>query len=125
VLLDHCVPRQFGRLLVGHEVSTTYEMGWAKLFNGALLAASVKDKKSPFDAFVTVDRNLSFQQNNAELPLTVIAMIAPDNKPETLAPLAPEVLKVLDSRPAKRVYVIGNRRRKKSRGRKKRTDDNN
>ena len=38
VLLDHCVPRPFGRLLTGHEVATTYEMDWARLFNGKLLA---------------------------------------------------------------------------------------
>ncbi|HVU62866.1 MAG TPA: hypothetical protein VHC70_02725 [Phycisphaerales bacterium] len=120
VLLDHCVPRPFGRLLVGHEVATTFEMGWAKLFNGALLAAAVADNKAAFNALVTVDRNLSFQQNKAELPLPVIAMIAPDNKPETLAMLAPAVLKVLDSRPARRVYVVGAQRRPKRRGQKPR-----
>jgi len=104
VLLDHCTPRPFGRLVVDHDVRTTFQMGWAKLENGALLSAAAVDG---FGAFVTVDRNLSFQQNTGELPLTVVALVALDNKPQTLAPLAPEVLGVLNSGPQKRVYVVG------------------
>ena len=104
VLLDHCTPRPFGRLLTGHDVRTTYQMGWAKLNNGVLLAAAAQ---GGFGALVTVDRNLSFQQNTGELPLTVVALIAPNNKPRTLAPLAPEVLRVLNSGPQRRVYVVG------------------
>ncbi|MBI4657974.1 MAG: hypothetical protein HY735_03840 [Verrucomicrobia bacterium] len=37
VLLDHCVPRRFGKLLIGHEVRSAFEMGWSGLRNGALL----------------------------------------------------------------------------------------
>ena len=37
VILDHCVPRRFKRLVAGHDVSTAYELGWASLKNGALL----------------------------------------------------------------------------------------
>ena len=39
VLLDHCVPRPFRNLLVGCNVSTANEMGWANLKNGDLLDA--------------------------------------------------------------------------------------
>jgi hypothetical protein len=38
VLLDHCVPLRFGRLLAGHEAHSTFRMGWAALGNGTLLA---------------------------------------------------------------------------------------
>jgi hypothetical protein len=34
VLLDECLPRKLGRLLVGHEVSTVQKAGWAGVVNG-------------------------------------------------------------------------------------------
>ncbi len=94
VLLDHCVPRRFRRLLTGHEVRTAFEMGFAGLSNGALLAQA----RGKFEAFLTVDQNVQFQQNLATLPLPVGIIVAPDNRYETLIPYAPTVLDWL-SRP--------------------------
>ena len=94
VLLDHCVPRRFRRLLTGHEVRTAFEMSWAGLSNGALLVQASQE----FSAFLTVDQNVQFQQNLAALPLPVGIIAAPDNRFETLAPYAPAVLDWL-SRP--------------------------
>jgi hypothetical protein len=45
--------------LTGHDVSTAYELGWAQLANGDLLSAA----EGSFDAFITTDRNLRYQQN--------------------------------------------------------------
>ena len=81
-------PRRFRRLLAGHEVRTTFEMGWSGLGNGALLAQAARQ----FDAFLTVDQNVQFQQNLAALPLSAGIIAAPDNRFETLAPFAPAVL---------------------------------
>lgn len=88
MLLDHCVPRRFGRLLTGHQVNTAHEMGWSGLSNGRLLAQACKQ----FDAFLTVDQNVQFQQNLATFSLPVGIMVAPNNRYETLAPYAPAVL---------------------------------
>jgi hypothetical protein len=66
ILLDECVDRRFPREITGHEVTTVPDAGWAAAKNGDLLALAEKD----FDAFVTVDRNLSFQQR---LPRFAIA----------------------------------------------------
>jgi hypothetical protein len=85
ILLDHCVPRRFGQLL------TTYEMGWASLSNGRLLAQS----GAGFDVFLTVDQNIQFQQNLASLPLPVVILVASDNRLATLTPYAPAVLQAL------------------------------
>jgi hypothetical protein len=63
-------------------------MGWPGLRNGALLAQA----RPQFDAFLTVDQNVQFQQNLATLPLPVAIIVAPDNRFETLAPYAPAVL---------------------------------
>jgi hypothetical protein len=59
VLLDECVDWRLARGIVGHELKTARQMGWSTVKNGELLALASKD----FDVFVTVDRNLSFQQN--------------------------------------------------------------
>lgn len=91
VLLDHCVPRRFGRLLPVHEVKTAFEMGWASLSNGALLAQA----RLSFDVFVTVDQNVPFQQNLMALPLPVVVMAAPNNRLETLSPYAKPLLAIL------------------------------
>jgi len=88
LLLDHCVPRRFGRLLTGHQTRTAFEMGWSGLNNGALLAQA----RPQFDAFLTVDQNVQFQQNLTTLPLPVAIIVAPDNRFETLAPYTPAVL---------------------------------
>ena len=88
VLLDHCVPRRFGRLLTGHQVRTAFEMGWSGLSNGVLLAQA----RPQFDAFLTVDQNVQFQQNLTTLPLPVAIIVAQGNRFETLAPYAPAVL---------------------------------
>ena len=60
ILLDECIDRRLARELKGHTVKTVPQMGWAGIKNGRLLAAAEKE----FDVFVTVDRNLSFQQQD-------------------------------------------------------------
>ena len=69
LLLDECVDRRLAREIHGHDVSTVFELGWAGIRNGELLARSA----GQFDVFVTVDRNLAFQQHIADLPLAIVA----------------------------------------------------
>jgi len=59
ILLDQGTPAPLRRELTGHIVATAYEMGWAALANGELLKAA----EAGFEAFVTTDRNLRYQQN--------------------------------------------------------------
>jgi len=54
VLLDECLPRRLKREIVGYEVVTVPEAGWAGKSNGELLALAAER----FDVFVTVDQNL-------------------------------------------------------------------
>ena len=44
---------------------------------------------SQFEAFVTVDKNLSYQQNTATLPLAVVVLDAASNELHHLLPLVP------------------------------------
>ena len=67
VLLDECVDWRLLRDIVGHEVRTARQMGWSEIKNGELLRLA----GAHFDAFVTVDRNNSFQNRVAAIPLAV------------------------------------------------------
>jgi hypothetical protein len=91
VLLDECLPRRLKRELVGHEVRTAPEMGWASKKNGQLLALA----QTNFDIFLTSDRNLSHQQNLSTFEIAVVVLIAPSNRIDDLRPLVPQLLEIL------------------------------
>ncbi len=91
LLFDECIDRKFTREFVGYEVKTVPQMGWAGVKNGQLLALA----EAEFDVFITVDRNLSFQQNLPQFDIAVIVLQAPSNRLADLKPLVPSVLVVL------------------------------
>ena len=93
LLLDESVPSRLRRSLVGHEVRTVVEMGWSGVKNGELLALAATE----FDAFITVDKNLPYQQNLAMLPVAVIVLDAPSIELPALLPLLPALERVLAS----------------------------
>jgi len=66
-------------------------MGWTGIKNGQLLQLAT----SQFDCFLTVDRNLQFQQNVGNLPLAVLVVAARDNRVETLRSILPRVNEAL------------------------------
>lgn len=70
LLLDACVPRPLRRFLPDHNVSTAQEMGWGELKNGAL----IKEAELQFDAFLTSDQNLKYQQNVAGRKLAILVL---------------------------------------------------
>ena len=76
ILLDECLPRDLKKSLEGHDATTVPEAGWASKDNGDLLALASTD----YDVFVTVDRNLTFQQNIANLKIAVIVLVARGNR---------------------------------------------
>ena len=49
-----------------------------------------------FDALLTFDKNLQFQQNFEKYPLPVLVLIAPKNNFDTLSPIIPFLLKKLE-----------------------------
>jgi len=87
VLLDECLDWRLARDIVVHEVKTARQMGWAAITNGELL----KLASEHFDVFVTVDRNLAFQQNLVSLPIPVVVLRAKTNRLADLKPLMPDL----------------------------------
>ena len=94
LLLDECVPRRLKRDFSQHEVSTVIEAGFQGLKNGLLLQSAAN---AGFEVLITVDQNLTYQQNLKTLPLSVLILTAPRNKYELLAPLVPQALTALQS----------------------------
>jgi uncharacterized protein DUF5615 len=102
VLLDECLPRRLKRELVGHDVKTAPEMGWASKRNGELVALAV----SEFDAFLTADRNLSYQQDVSAFDIAVIVLVARSNRLDDLRPLVPRLLEILPTAKRRAVTVV-------------------
>lgn len=92
VLLDENVPRKLKhRLAPEHEVTTVPERGGAGLLNGELLRRA----DAEFDAFVTLDRGIEYQQDLSGLTLRVVVVRSLNNKYEALLPLVPSILSAL------------------------------
>ena len=102
VLVDECIDWRLGREIVGHEVKTARQMGWSTIKNGELLKLAEKE----FQVFVTVDRNLSFQQNVPGIAIAVFVLRAKSNRLSDLQPLVPELLaSISTAKPGTVMYV--------------------
>ncbi len=88
IILDECVPHSLKHELSSHDVHTVPEMGWSGKKNGELLALMILQH---IELFVTVDQNLSYQQNLRAANLAVIVLIAPSYRIADLLPLMSSV----------------------------------
>jgi hypothetical protein len=102
ILLDECVDQRFRKELAAHSVSTVQEAGWAGKENGELLKLAAGN----YDVFITVDRNLYFQQNITELKIAVAVLKAPTNRVVDLKALAPALLAKLSELEPGQIVVI-------------------
>jgi len=91
VLFDVNMPRPLRNELPGHEVVTAQAMGWGELENGDLIEAA---ERQGFEALITADRNLRYQQNLAGRKLGIVAL--PDNRLLALKNIAPRIRGALD-----------------------------
>ena len=103
IFLDECVDWRLSREIVGHDVATAGAMGWTTIKNGELLRLAAER----FDVFVTVDRNLTFQQNLESLPIAVVVLRAKSNRLADLTPLIPGLIAALERLPPRAVTFVG------------------
>jgi hypothetical protein len=73
VLFDQGTPVPLRRYLVSHQVTTVYELAWASLRNGDLIAQA---EAAGFGALVTTDQNLRYQQNLSERQLAFVVLLS-------------------------------------------------
>ena len=81
-------------------------MGWAAFKNGRLLSLAQKE----FDLFITVDRNLSTQQNLSKFDIAILVLHAKTNRLADLRPLLPEIISSLPNTQKKQIIHIPTRR---------------
>ena len=91
LLLDECIDRRLAGELAWHDVKTVPQMGWATKKNGELLELA----ENEFDVFITVDRNLAFQQNLSQFDIAVLILHVASNRLADLKPLVPRILSIL------------------------------
>jgi hypothetical protein len=105
LLLDECVPRPIKHELVGHDVHHVVDMGWSSKRNGELLRLMVVEK---FEALLTVDQSIEFQQNLRASGIGVVVAHSGTNRLKELRPLVPHILEALARiTPGEIVKVVG------------------
>lgn len=88
LLLDENLPKRLKNDFPEHEIFTVREQGWSGLKNGQLLEQMLNES---FDALITFDKNLQYQQNFKKYPLQVIVLNAVSNRYPDLHPLSDRV----------------------------------
>src|SRR3954447_4179498 len=99
LLLDENLPHQLRPLLEGHDVFTVAYMKWQGIENGELLALA---GANGFDAILTKDSGIAYEQNVAALPCALVVISAPSNSIRHLRPLVPALLEALEQLEPKR-----------------------
>src|ERR1035437_4553073 len=92
LLLDENLPHRLRFLLPGHEVFTVAYMKWKGVQNGELLSLAAAHG---FDAFITKDLGIQYEQNIGQLGCAVIILEARSNSITNIRPLVPALLSEL------------------------------
>jgi predicted nuclease of predicted toxin-antitoxin system len=99
ILIDECAPHMLKSVLTaaGFDCITTQEAGWSGKENGELLDLA----EAGFDALVTIDRNLRYQQNLTGRRIALLILRARSNRLADLRPHFPACVEALRTiRPA-------------------------
>jgi hypothetical protein len=72
LLFDQGTPVPLRKHLLNHVVETAYERGWSNLKNGDLLSQA---EAEGFDALITTDQNLRYQQNLSGRRISVVVLM--------------------------------------------------
>ena len=93
VLLDENLPLSLATELTGHRVSSVQAEGWSGKRNGDLLRLA----RQRFDALLTMDRGIQYQQNLGVLGLRVVIIRATSNRMAHLRPHVSGILQALQA----------------------------
>ena len=87
LLLDEQMPRRIARHVpADFTVDHAQRVGWETMRNGALLKLAAT---AGYEASISADKNMSYQQNQSVLPLSVVVLHVYRLKLDTLLPLLP------------------------------------
>jgi hypothetical protein len=95
VLLDENLPKRLKLDFPEHEILTVRDKQWNGIKNGELLKLLLENS---FDALLTYDKNLQYQQNFSKYTLTVFVLTAKINQYSELTKLTPKIKEYLNSK---------------------------
>ncbi len=103
VIVDECLPNRLCKALTGHDAILVQKAGYSGLKDGALLDRI----DGTFDVFITIDGNLTYQQNLTDRRIAVVVLRAVTNAFEDVEPLVKSILEVLQTVEAGDVVYVG------------------
>jgi predicted nuclease of predicted toxin-antitoxin system len=95
LLLDENLPKRLKLDFPDHEIYTVFEKGWAGKKDGEIIVLLNAEN---FDAFLTFDRNLQYQQNFLKFTVPVLILHASDNTYLTLKEYVPTIKIALNNK---------------------------
>ena len=103
ILIDENLPKKLKyRFGDNFEILTVHDMGWASKKNGELLKLIEAEK---FDFFLTVDKNIEYQQNIDKIKLGLIILITNDNRYEMVLPFDEKIRTELTTNKSKLIRL--------------------
>ena len=103
ILLDECVTKRLKKHLYEYEVFTVRELELSGIKNGKLMTYCFENG---FDILLTIDKNLTFQQNLDKYPLTIVVLNCYTSKIEDLIEFLPSFKLQVSELEKHKVYVI-------------------
>ena len=104
LLLDESIPRKLSASFPANfDIQTVPQMGWAGTKNGELLQLAANNG---FQALITADQGIEYQQDLANLPLSIIVLTAYRTRLGDFVPMIPRVIEILENNPMKHVYHV-------------------
>ncbi len=103
IILDENISLQLNLDFYGHEVESAKSMGWLGIKNGELIKLILKHK---FDVFITLDKNLIYQQNLREINLKILVLRCKSSRNQTVQPVLDKAKEVLKRKIKKGVHEI-------------------
>jgi len=102
ILLDECVHKKVAQALSHHSVKTVQQHGWSGVTNGELLVRAGAE----FDAFITSDKNIQYQQHIGRLPMPVILLKTKGNTWSDVEKVIPSLEMLLSDLLENRFYFV-------------------
>lgn len=103
MLLDEDLPVGLTRYLSPHQAEHVSELGWQGVSNGELLRSAVA---AGFDALLTGDSHLPFQQDLRQHDIAVVEIRAGRLVLARLIPLVPQIVAALESAPRRALRTV-------------------
>ena len=103
ILLDECITKKIKKHLLNLDVTTVSERGWSGIKNGKLMNLCIEHQ---IDIFLTIDKNIMYQQNLSNLEITIVILNTPSSKSEIIKEYLPNFISLMNTFEKSRAYII-------------------